>query len=67
MKRKIRIVEEAQEVEVEGLAAAIIQAVAEFQSRLVAQQGKLKLEIDVAGEGDEVRIKPMPVYVYRRQ
>ena len=59
--------EDGRTIEVDGVTAAIIMALAEFRSRLVTQQGKLKMEINVAGGGDEVQIKPMPVYVYSRK
>jgi hypothetical protein len=59
--------EDGRVIEVDGVTAAIIHALTEFQSRLVTQQGKLKMEINVACGGDEVQIKPMPVYVYNRK
>jgi exosome complex RNA-binding protein Rrp42 (RNase PH superfamily) len=59
--------EDGRVIEVDGATAAIIHALTEFQSRLVTQQGKLKMEINVAGGGDEIQIRPMPVYVYNRK
>jgi hypothetical protein len=59
--------EDGRVIEVDGVTAPVIAALAQFQSRLVAQQGKLKMEIHIAGGGDEILIKPMPVYVYNRK
>lgn len=61
------VLEDNTVVEVDGVTAAMIHALTEFDSRLVTQQGKLKMEINVAGGGDEVQIRPMPVYVYHRK
>jgi hypothetical protein len=59
------VVIDGSRIELEGIPAALVRAVVEFQA-VIPQQDKLQIQFDVAGFGREVRVRPMPVYVFNK-